>query len=140
PWEAYQNPNLAGGFTGVNFAAWLFCYVFFDQKMMTIFSMLFGAGLVLMSDRMVKRGTSSAVFFYRRVAILFIIGLAHAYLLWQGDILVSYAFCGMIVYPLRKLSPQFLMVLGLLVLLPAAWFARSESASLAKARDAALRV
>src|ERR1700674_3664656 len=46
PWAAYQNPNLAGGFAGPNFVAWVVCYVFFDHKMMTIFSMLFGTGLV----------------------------------------------------------------------------------------------
>jgi uncharacterized protein len=140
PWEAYLNPKLAGGFTGINFFAWLFCYVFFDQKMMTIFSMLFGAGLVLMSDRMVQRGASPATFFYRRAVILLVIGLAHAYLLWQGDILVSYALCGMIVYPFRRLPPRAMMILGLLVMLPSVWFARGESAQLAKARDAVQRV
>jgi uncharacterized protein len=134
------NPSVAGGFTGVNFAAWIFGYLVFEEKMITIFSMLFGAGLVLMTDRMQHRGHSAAAFFYRRSAILLSIGLAHAYLLWQGDILVSYALCGMLVYPLRKLSPRNLLVIGLLVLLPSAALMRRESAVFAQARDAALRV
>jgi len=77
PWQAYDNPNLAGGFVGLNFVAWVVCYVIFDHKMMTIFSMLFGAGLVLMSNRMAKRQASPAAFFYRRAAILLVIGLVH---------------------------------------------------------------
>jgi uncharacterized protein len=128
PWAAYENPILAGGFAGLNHVAWLFCYVFFDRKMMTIFSMLFGAGLVLMSDRMTQRGASPAFFFYRRAAILLVIGLAHACLIWEGDILVSYALCGMIVYPLRKLRPRALIALGLLAMLPSVWFARKDGA------------
>jgi uncharacterized protein len=140
PWTAYLNPTVAGGFTGTNFVTWIVCYVLFDHKMMTIFSMLFGAGLVLMSDRMEQRGASAAAFFYRRAIILFAIGLAHAYLLWQGDILVSYALCGMVVYPLRKLPPKMLVVLGLLVMLPSVWLARGESVFYVNARDAALRV
>ena len=78
--------------------------------------------------------------FLTRAAILLFIGLAHAYLFWQGDILVSYALCGMIVYPFRRLPLRTLMVLGLLVMLPSVWFARGESAHLAKARNAAQRV
>jgi uncharacterized protein len=140
PAIADQNPNLAGGFTGINFASWLVCYVFFDHKMMTIFSMLFGAGLVLMSDRMTQRGASPAAFFYRRAAILLVIGLAHAYLFWEGDILRSYALCGMIVYPLRKQRPRTLIILGLLAMLPSVWLARNDAAHLAEARDAANRV
>jgi uncharacterized protein len=140
PWAAYENPNLAGGFAGMNYVAWLVCYVLFDHKMMTIFSMLFGAGLVLMSDRMTQKGASPAAFFYRRAAILLVIGLAHAYLIWEGDILVSYALCGMIVYPLRKLRPRTLIVVGLLAMLPSVWFARRDAAHLADARDAAQRV
>jgi uncharacterized protein len=140
PGIAFLNPTLAGGFSGANFVAWVVCYVLFDEKMMTIFSMLFGGGLVLMTERMRQRGCSPAAFFYRRSAILLLIGLAHAYLLWAGDILVSYALCGMLVYPLRKLSPKSLIVVGLLVMLPSAWLSRNKSASFAEARDAAGRV
>jgi len=83
---------------------------------------------------------SPATFFYRRATILLAIGLAHAYLLWQGDILVSYALCGMIVYPFRRLSDRALIVLGLALMLPSVWFARGESARLANTRNAAPHV
>jgi uncharacterized protein len=140
PGMAFFNPTVAGGFSGGNFAAWYLSYLLFEEKMMTIFSMLFGAGLVLMTDRVQQRKRSPAAFFYRRAAILLVIGLAHAYLLWPGDILVTYALCGMLVYPLRKLSPRLLMLIGLLVTLPALVMSRYEGAFLGEARESAMRV
>ena len=140
PGLAFLNPTLAGGFAGRNRVAWILCYALFDEKMMTIFSMLFGASLLLMTDRIQNEKASPAAYFYRRTGILLLIGIAHAYLLWAGDILVIYAICGMLVYPLRKLPPGYLLILGLLVILPSVWLARSEAAYLADARDAAGRV
>lgn len=140
PGAARLNPTVAGGFTGMNYAAWLVAYLVFDEKMITIFSMLFGAGLVLMTDRMNQQGRSPAGFSYRRSAILFVIGLAHAYLLWPGDILVSYALCGMLVYPLRKLSPRMLLIVGLLVMLPSVPLTVTVSTLFRSFRDAAERV
>ena len=140
PGMAYFNPTIASGFSGGNFAAWSLSYVLFEEKMMTIFSILFGAGLVLMTDRVQQGKRSPAAFFYRRAAILLVIGLAHAYLLWPGDILVSYAICGMLVYPLRKLSPRLLLMIGVLVTLPALAMSRYEAVSLDEARKAAIRI
>ena len=109
PVDAYVNPmnehvnRFAGEFRGANRATWLAQHVFFDQKMMSIFSMLFGAGLVLMGGRAGAVGTVSfAGVYYRRLLWLFLIGMAHAYLLWYGDILVTYAICGLLLYPLRN--------------------------------------
>src|SRR5829696_7557218 len=58
PAATYMNAPLSAGFTGWNFAAWLVGYVVFNEKMMSIFSMLFGAGLILTSDRAAARGRS----------------------------------------------------------------------------------
>jgi uncharacterized protein len=113
----FRDPRAAGGFAGANFAAWLGCYLLFDQKMMSIFSMLFGAGLVLQTERSDARGASLTATYYRRVFWLLVIGLLHAYLLWEGDILTAYALCGMVLYPFRRLRPYALIVLGLVVFL-----------------------
>jgi uncharacterized protein len=56
---------------------------------------------------------NSAAVHYRRMAWLLAFGLVHAYLLWHGDILVVYALCGMLVYPLRRLSVRTLAYVGL---------------------------
>jgi uncharacterized protein len=50
------------------------------------------------------------------MAVLALIGLIHAYLIWYGDILLPYALCGAVVYLLRRLSPRTLLTLGLLLL------------------------
>ena len=115
PDAAYFLPTAYGDFTGANYAVWLLSHLLADQKMMTIFAMLFGAGIVLMSSARERSGRSPAAAHYRRMAVLMLIGLAHAYLLWYGDILVAYAMCGMAVYPLRRLRPAILLPLGLLV-------------------------
>ncbi len=117
PGPAYDNPTRGGGDTGLNLGIWAFNHVVFDAKMMTLFSMLFGAGLVLMGGRADARGARLGWVYYRRVSWLLVIGLLHAYLLWAGDILVEYALCGLLLYPFRRLSARTLLILGTLALL-----------------------
>ena len=42
---------------------------------------------------------------YRRMFWLFVFGMLHAYFLWWGDILVTYALAGLVIFPFRKLAP-----------------------------------
>lgn len=118
PGATYMNAPVAGGFTGWNYAAWLTGYLLFAAKMMTIFSMLFGAGLVLTSNRAAARGRSPVGYFLRRTGALLAIGLLHAYFLFFGDILVTYALTSLVVYWARNWSPRSLMLAGVLMLLP----------------------
>ncbi len=111
PEAAYYNPTAYGDLEGANLTVWLGGRLLADQKFMTIFSMLFGAGIVLMTSRAEARGETRRVH-YRRMGWLAVIGLAHAHLLWAGDILFLYAVCGMLVYPFRRQSPGRLLVLG----------------------------
>ncbi len=113
---AYLNPTAFGDLTGANLAVWLFTYALFDNKFMTIFSMLFGAGIVLMADRADYRGRSAPGLHYRRVFWLILFGLLHAHLLWYGDILFLYGICGLIVYWFRGLRPIRLLVVGIALL------------------------
>lgn len=108
----FFNPALQGGFEGANLAAWLFGHVFFEFKMMTIFSALFGAGIIVFTTRAEQRTGKSAGLFYRRLGWLLFFGLIHAYLIWEGDILVSYAICGMVAFLFRKLSVKWLLVIA----------------------------
>jgi uncharacterized protein len=116
PAAAYSNPTRGGGFDGLDRGVWVFDHIVFSGKMMTIFSMLFGAGLVLMGERADARGRSLVWVYYRRVFWLLVIGAAHAIFLWSGDILFAYAECGLVLYPLRRRSARTLIILGILAL------------------------
>ncbi len=130
-------------------ALWVALRALFEGKMRAIFSMLFGAGVVLLTSRLERRGdgTRAADIYYRRTLWLLAIGVAHAYLLWEGDILYSYAICGLFLFPFRRLAPRRLILLGTLALaiaLPRAAAlaihrgdlrARAAAASAARAAD-----
>jgi len=111
---AYSNPTLIGPFVGSDFWLWLLARVFFDEKMMAIFSMLYGAGVLLLTSRVEAKGISALPIFLRRSFWLVIFGLLHAYLLWSGDILFSYGVCGLLVYPFRKQASRRLFIIGVL--------------------------
>ncbi len=114
---AIKIPTIAGGMKGVDLAAWWVGYLFFYNKCMPVFSMLFGAGLVLMLERYSKTGISFRKFWYRRVLWLLVIGLLHFYFLWIGDILYYYAICGLIIFLFRTASAKKLVLLGSIVYL-----------------------
>ncbi len=121
PGSVYSIPIMAPEYDRADLGLWAFNHLVFDTKMMTLFSMLFGAGLVLMSDRAEGRGAKMRGVYYRRVLWLLVIGLIHSYLIWDGDILVMYASCGLLLYPVRKWSPKTLIVVGVclnLILVP----------------------
>jgi uncharacterized protein len=110
------NPTLGvmpgGSFEGADKAAWYAVHTLFELKMMTLFSMLFGAGLVLMDHRAGRAGGSAVKVYYKRLAWLALFGLVHAYALWYGDILFTYAVCGLLLYPMRRLTPTILYLIA----------------------------
>ena len=112
PGAAYMNPWAYGSLEGGNYWVWWISQVFCDQKFMTIFSMLFGAGIYVMTSRAERRTGHSAALHYRRMAWLILFGVLHGYALWYGDILYFYGMCGLAVWPLRKWSPAALIPLG----------------------------
>ncbi len=120
PFPAYDSPAVYGGTGPLDVGTWLFNNIFSELKFMTIFSALFGAGLVLMAERAAARGRRFAGVWYRRQGWLMGIGILHGYLLWFGDILFHYGLCGLLLYPFRKLSPKKLIAIGLITLSVAA--------------------
>lgn len=112
---AYLNPTAYSDFAGINKLVWMLSHIFANMKFMTIFSMLFGAGIVLMTSKIEARGQGSAGIHYKRIFWLLVIGLMHAHLLWHGDILVSYALCALIAWLFRKLSPGKLLATGIVL-------------------------
>lgn len=114
-------------------------YVLVQGKFYPLFSLLLGAGFWLMSARALAAGRSFAGLHLRRSLVLLGIGLAHALLVWSGDILVSYALLAMLLLPFRHASPRGLATAGTLVLLahPALSLAMGAFGSAAQADPAA---
>jgi uncharacterized protein len=80
---------------------------------MCLFSLLFGAGILIFTEKAYSKGKNSAAFHYQRMGWLMVFGMMHAYLLWYGDILVTYSLCGMFVYLFRNRRPTSLVWVGL---------------------------
>ena len=112
---AYLNPAAFGDLSGTNKTIWILSHVLADQKFLSIFSMLFGIGILLFSDSIEKKGYRPVRFYYRRLFWLFSFGLIHGYLFWHGDILVAYAVCGALAFLFRKLSPLVLIALAAII-------------------------
>lgn len=118
PESAYMNPHIAGGDTPGNRWAIILQYILAEGKMRGIFSMMFGASAVLLISRGEIRGAGLDIadVYYRRTMWLMLFGIAHAFLIWWGDILYPYALMGLVLFPLRKLSPKALLITGGLML------------------------
>jgi len=89
---------------------------FFSGTMRGLFSMLFGAGMVLftLNKKETLGGVTVAEYYYRRLLWLVLFGVFNAYiLLWPGDILFFYGLLGMVLFPFRKMRPKWLIVLGI---------------------------
>ncbi|MFN4134610.1 MAG: DUF418 domain-containing protein [Novosphingobium sp.] len=90
-----------------------FAFVVFEGKMRALFSLLFGASMVLFSEAAARRGAHPALAQVRRLVWLALLGYLHFTLLWWGDILFAYALCGMAVLPLMRLAPVQLLGIAL---------------------------
>ncbi|MFT4911075.1 MAG: hypothetical protein ACI9TI_002258 [Natronomonas sp.] len=109
------NPTIYGDLTGANYWAWLLSHIFFEGKFITLFTFLFGAGVVLFTRSAEEKSRSARSLYIRRSAWLVVFGLGHAYLLWYGDILFSYGVCAFVVVGLRDRSVRTLLVFGALL-------------------------
>ncbi|MFC4255602.1 DUF418 domain-containing protein [Altererythrobacter xixiisoli] len=115
---AYFHPPTYGFFSALDHIAWAVNYVLVDARFRALFSILFGASLLLITDRAEARDQPAWRAHFPRMAVLLLFGLVHYYWLWWGDILANYALIGMAAFFLRRLPvPAMLMgaVLALLV-------------------------
>jgi uncharacterized protein len=106
PGYAYVDPNYYGGAHAADLAAWAIAYVLADGKMRALFTMLFGASLLLITDTAEGRTPGPARVHYARIFWLFVFGMLHAWFVWYGDILVEYAICGAIAFWGRRWQPR----------------------------------
>ncbi len=106
---AYMNPSAAGLESRIDLATWFANFVLVDGKMRSLFSILFGASMLLVVERAVAAGRFGASVHYRRMIVLALFGLAHFYFIWFGDILFLYAVMGMIAYAFVRKPPRALL-------------------------------
>src|SRR3990167_3448061 len=101
PEMAYVSPKAYGGETSSDIAAWAIGFLLFDGKMRGLFSILFGASMLLIIDRAESGGQDPSTVHYRRMAWLAVFGLCHYFFIWWGDILFLYAAVGCIAFGFR---------------------------------------
>ncbi len=111
PQPAYFNLDYAGSDTWLDWVVGVAGEIFIDQKTMALFSMLFGAGIVVFADRAAAKGRRANWLSLWRNLLLFVIGTIHA-AFWFGDVLVLYAICSPVLLLLRKRSARTLFVAG----------------------------
>ena len=112
PDPAYWDPSGYGGDTGWNLRVFFMTGLLFEGTMRGIFSMLFGAGVILFTARKEAEGAGLelANAWYKRTIWLIVFGLFHAYILiWPGEILYFYGIVGMFIFPVRHVKPQKLI-------------------------------
>lgn len=112
---AYMNPMIGAGLEGYNQYFHAFNYIFADTRFMSIFSILFGAGVVLFTNNAEAKGKKVGALHYKRMFWLLLFGLLHAYFIWEGDILVAYAICGCLIYLLRKKTIRALLIISIIL-------------------------
>lgn len=113
-------PVFDGPYWKLNTVVWFLRWVLAEGKMRALFSMLFGAGVILMTARAEERGAGvrTAEIFCRRNMWLTLFGFLHCYLIWNGDILFFYGLVALLfLFPCRHLKPKSLLWAGVFVLL-----------------------
>ena len=116
PDSAVYSPDMPRPGVFADHAAWLLTFVLFEGKMRALFSVLFGASLLLFVDRANAAGRDGARLQARRLAWLLLLGYLHFALIWDGDILFLYAAIGFVALAVRGWRPVQLVTAAALVL------------------------
>ena len=117
PAPAYFSPLAWGGHGPAEVAVWLANFVFVEGKMRGLFSLLFGASMLLVVERARSSGESPAKVHYSRMAVLLMFGLIHMYLVWWGDILGHYALVGAIAFLFVRMRSEQLLASAIVMLI-----------------------
>lgn len=115
PSAGITNPHVPGPGTLADELAFAVKFLVFEGKMRALFTMLFGASLVLFVERADASGRFGDLLQLRRLLWLAVFGLAHFYLLWWGDILFLYAACGILALLMRELPVRTLVISALAI-------------------------
>ncbi|WP_164118002.1 DUF418 domain-containing protein [Sphingorhabdus sp. Alg239-R122] len=104
PEMAYMSPAIYGGTDAPDLIAWITSFILVDGKMRGLFSLLFGASMMLIIASAEAKGRSPAKTHYGRMFWLALFGLFHFFFIWWGDILFLYALIGSIAFLFRNMQ------------------------------------
>ncbi len=109
PWSSWQY----GFLETIDHDTRFWVYFLTQGKFYTMFALLFGVGFVIFIERIQQKSNAvKAMDIYtRRLLWLFVIGIVHAYFIWDGDILYHYAICGLLLLPFRSMKSRTLVVI-----------------------------
>lgn len=113
PHEISEYPVLVADWSGAPLQTWAVIHTLFEGSQRALFSLLFGAGMLLMVTRLQAAAPNAPIgrIYYRRIFLLMGFGLFDAFvLLWAADILLIYGLCGLLLYPLRRLGAPALLL------------------------------
>jgi len=122
PWGALSDPTVDGATEGINFALFVGMEVFIEGGMRTLFSMLFGAGLLIFMNKPELGESVARSLYLRRIGLLIAFGLFNGLVLLSlSDILFFYGVVGLLLFLFRNLSPRALLAwaCGFLLLMTA---------------------
>ena len=118
PFAAYITPTSDGADSGINLATYMTMDIFVEGSMRAIFSMLFGAGMLIFLNKPNAEPSAVKSLYYRRTLLLVAFGLFNAYiLLWLGDILYAYGMTGLVLYFFRDVPAKKLVQISIGILL-----------------------
>ena len=112
----YWNLSAGGSETWLDWAVGIFGEIFVDQKFMGLFSLLFGAGMMLFIERAQARGGRAVRLNLWRNVLLLAIGILH-FQLWEGDVLMIYALSAVVLLALVRLPSRSLVAIGAVIFL-----------------------
>ena len=114
--EAYFDVSARGTYTTLDWVLGILGELFADQKFMGLFSLLFGASILLFLERAQAKGQAPVRLSLWRNGLLLGIGICHA-VIWSGDVLTVYALCAPVLLLMRNRSAKFLIISGVFVFL-----------------------
>ena len=99
------------GMAPASVAVWLVTQVFFQQKFYSLFAMLFGASILLVGGEGGEKDRQRILVL--RLVSLLAIGLFHGLVIWQGDVLNTYAIVGLLAMWARSWPAKRLLQAGI---------------------------
>lgn len=134
PWSSWKY----GYESAIDYDTRFWVYFLTQGKFYTMFALLFGVGFVIFLERIQQKskGLKAMDIYARRLLWLFLIGVVHAYFIWDGDILYHYAICGFLLLPFRSIKSKTLI---LVVLFLASLLLIKSYESVSKRKESALK-